>query len=48
MCFTQDDTLGWGAVVALGRRDAEDDVPYRFCGFLNLMPVGEGSLLPIF
>ena len=27
-------------------RDAEDVVPYRFGGFLNVMPVGEGSPLP--
>ena len=29
MCFAQDDLLKGGAVVALGRRDAEDVVPYR-------------------
>jgi hypothetical protein len=28
-------------------RDAEDVVPYRFGGFLNLMPVEEGFPLPI-
>ena len=29
MCFAQEDLLKWGAVVALGRRDAEDVVPYN-------------------
>ena len=33
MRSAQDDLLKWGAVVALGRRDAEDDVPYRFARF---------------
>ena len=27
-------------------RDAEDDVPYRFGGFLNSIPVGDGFPLP--
>ena len=39
MCSAQDDLLKWGAVVALGRRDAEDACPYRFGGGFDVLVV---------